>query len=151
MLCAVLCLVTQSCLTLWDLMDCSLPGSSVHGDSSGKNTGVGLPCPPPGDLPNPGIKPRSLALLTDSLLSEPPGKPWNLLIFVYISLPPSFPSFFLSPFFPALLPLYKTRRHWNQFMSICETHKNSIYKKQRWQRKMKQGRGSLGRKKILVI
>ena len=31
----------QSCLTLLDPMDCSLPGSSVHGDSAGKNTGVG--------------------------------------------------------------------------------------------------------------
>ena len=34
-------LVTQSCLTLCDPTDCSLPGSSVHGDFSGKNTGVG--------------------------------------------------------------------------------------------------------------
>ena len=34
-----------------------------------------LPCPPPGDLPHPGIEPRSLALQTDSLLSELPGKP----------------------------------------------------------------------------
>ena len=34
----------------------------------------GLPCPPPGDLPHPGIKPRSPALQTDSLLSELPGK-----------------------------------------------------------------------------
>ena len=54
-------------------MDCSLPGSSVHGDSPGKNTGGG-PCPPPGDLPNPGIKPRSPTLQVDSLPSEPPGK-----------------------------------------------------------------------------
>ena len=38
---AVLCLVAQSRLTLCDPMDCSLPGSSVHGDSPGKNTGVG--------------------------------------------------------------------------------------------------------------
>ena len=37
---AVLCLVAQSCLTLCDPMNCSLPGSSVHGDSPGKNTGV---------------------------------------------------------------------------------------------------------------
>ena len=37
----------------------------------------GLLCPPPGDLPNPGIKPRSPALQEDSLLSEPPGKPTN--------------------------------------------------------------------------
>ena len=36
----------------------------------------GLPCPPPGDLPNPGTEPRSLALQADSLLSEPSGKPF---------------------------------------------------------------------------
>ena len=54
-------------------MDCSLPGLSVHVDSSGKNTGVGLPCPPPGDLPDPGIEPRSPALQMDSLPSEPPA------------------------------------------------------------------------------
>ena len=35
----------------------------------------GLPCLPPGDLPNPGIKPRSPTLQADSLPSEPPGKP----------------------------------------------------------------------------
>ena len=34
------CLVTQSCLTFCDPTDCSLPGSSIHGDSPGKNTGV---------------------------------------------------------------------------------------------------------------
>ena len=37
---------------------------------------LGLPFPPSGDLPNPGIKPRSPALQADSLPSEPPGKPW---------------------------------------------------------------------------
>ena len=37
----------------------------------------GLPCPSPGDLPNPGIEPRSCALHADSLTSEPPGKPMN--------------------------------------------------------------------------
>ena len=40
-LCAMLCLVTLSCPTLCDPMDCSPPGSSAHGDSPGKNTGVG--------------------------------------------------------------------------------------------------------------
>ena len=34
----------------------------------------GLPFPPPGDLPKPGIEPRSPALQGDSLLCEPPGK-----------------------------------------------------------------------------
>ena len=38
---AVLCLVAQLCPTLCNLMHCSPPGSSVHGDSPGKNTGVG--------------------------------------------------------------------------------------------------------------
>ena len=35
----------------------------------------GLPFPSPGHLPYPGIKPGSPALQTDTLLSEPPGKP----------------------------------------------------------------------------
>ena len=34
----------------------------------------GVPCPSPGDLPNPGIEPRSPALPADTLTSEPPGK-----------------------------------------------------------------------------
>ena len=38
---AALFSVTQSCLTLCGPMDCSPPGSSVHGDPPGKNTGVG--------------------------------------------------------------------------------------------------------------
>ena len=57
-------------------MNYSPPGSSVHGDSPGKNAS-GLPCPPPGDLPKPGIEPRSPTLQKDSLLSEPPGQPKN--------------------------------------------------------------------------
>ena len=44
-------------------MDCSLPGSSIHGIS-------------PGDLSDPGIEPRSPALQEVGLLSEPPGK-WS--------------------------------------------------------------------------
>ena len=35
-----MCSVAQSCPTLWDTMDCSPPGSSLHGDSAGKNTRV---------------------------------------------------------------------------------------------------------------
>ena len=71
----VLCLVTQSCPTLCDPVDCSQPGSSIHGNCPGKYTGV--PCPPRRDLPNPGIKPKSSSLQVDSLPSEPPGKPKN--------------------------------------------------------------------------
>ena len=35
----------------------------------------GLPFPSPGDLPDPGIEPRSPTLQADALPSEPPGKP----------------------------------------------------------------------------
>ena len=40
---------------------------------SGQEYWSGLPFPSPGDLPNPGIEPRSPALQTDALTSEPPG------------------------------------------------------------------------------
>ena len=40
-MCGCCCLVAKSCLTLRDLMDCSPPDSWVHGDSPGKNIGVG--------------------------------------------------------------------------------------------------------------
>ena len=40
----------------------------------------GLPCPPPGDLPNPGIEPRSPTLQADFSASEPPGKPVNTVL-----------------------------------------------------------------------
>ena len=43
----------------------------------------GLPCPSPGDLPDPGIKPGSPTLQMDSLPSEPPGKPISLVILAY--------------------------------------------------------------------
>ena len=71
----MLCLAAQVCLTLCNLMDSSPPGSSVLGDSPGKNTGChGFL---QGNLPNPGIEPRFSALQVDSLPSEPPGKPKN--------------------------------------------------------------------------
>ena len=38
-----------------------------------------MPCPPPGDLPNPGIEPRFPLFQMDSLPSEPPGKPMVIL------------------------------------------------------------------------
>ena len=44
----------------------------------------GLPCPPPGDLLNPRIEPRSPALQADSLLSELPGKPIFIYMWTYI-------------------------------------------------------------------
>ena len=43
-------------------------------NSPGQNTGVGSPFPSPGDLPNPGIEPRSSSLQADSLPAEPQEK-----------------------------------------------------------------------------
>ena len=69
----MLYLGVQSCLTL-----------QPHGLQAPLSMGfsrqeywTGLPCPPPGDLPNPGIKLRSPTLQADSLSSRSPGKPKN--------------------------------------------------------------------------
>ena len=67
--------VAQSCLTLCNPKDCSPPGSSVHGILQVRIL-QWVSIAPPRDLPDPGIKPRSLALEADSLLSVPPGKPY---------------------------------------------------------------------------
>ena len=63
---------------------CSVVSNSLqpHGlyspwNSPGQNTGVGKPFPSPGDLPNPGIDPRSPSLQMDLLPAKPQGKPKN--------------------------------------------------------------------------
>ena len=65
-------LVAQSCLTLCDSMNCSPPGSSVHGIFQARILKWVL-FPSPGDLPDPWNEPGSPALQVDSLPSEPPG------------------------------------------------------------------------------
>ena len=52
-------------------------------DSPGKNTGRGLPCPPQGDLPDPGIEPASLtspALAGGFFTTKPLGKPTAFIL-----------------------------------------------------------------------
>ena len=75
----VVFLVTQSCPTLCDPVDCSLPSSPVHGISQARIL-EGLPFPAPRDLPNPRIEsacPASPALQADSLpLSHEKSHPW---------------------------------------------------------------------------
>ena len=66
--------VAQSCPTLCD------PGTVAHQASlsmgfSRQEYWSGLPFPSPGDLPDPGIEPRSPTLQADALTSVPPGKP----------------------------------------------------------------------------
>ena len=69
------CLVTQSCLTLGNPMDWIAYQAPLSMGFSRQEYWRGLPFPSPGDLLDPGIKPRSLALQADSLPSEPPEKP----------------------------------------------------------------------------
>ena len=68
----------QSCPPLCDPMDCSPPGSSVHGDSLGKNTGVGCHAFLQRIFSTQGSNPPLLSLLhwqAASLSLAPPGKP----------------------------------------------------------------------------
>ena len=60
-------LVTQLCLTLCDPMDCVARQAPLSMESSRQEYWSGLPFPSPGDLPDPGIEPRSSALQADSL------------------------------------------------------------------------------------
>ena len=53
------CVRAQSCLTLCSPMDCSLPGSSVHGIFQARIL-EWVSFPPPRDLPDSGIEPASL-------------------------------------------------------------------------------------------
>ena len=59
----------------------------------------GLPWPPPGDLPDPGIEPRSPALQADSLPSESPGEP-NTGVGSHSLLPGIFPTQGSNPGLP---------------------------------------------------
>ena len=66
--------VAQSCLTLGDPMNCSLPGSSVHEIFNARILGwVAIPFSR--DIPDPGIEPGSSALQAKSLPSELQGSP----------------------------------------------------------------------------
>ena len=69
----------QSCPTLYNSMDCSLPGSSIHGDSLGKNTGVGCHALLQGIFPTQGLSPA----LVDGFFSLAP--PIYMCIYVHDS------------------------------------------------------------------
>ena len=75
----------QSCLTLCNSMDCSLPRFSVHGVPQ---AGIleGLPCPSLGHLPYPGIEPLSLtsAALAGEFFTT--STTWDACRYVYIHI-----------------------------------------------------------------
>ena len=64
----------QSCLTLCNPMDSS-PQGPLSMEFSRQKYWSELPFPTPGDLPNPGIEPMSLALAGRFFTTAPPGKP----------------------------------------------------------------------------
>ena len=76
-------LVAQSCPTLCDPIDCSPPGSSVHGIPQARIL-EWLPFPSSGGLPDPGIKSGSPTLQADYLPSEPPEKPMKITVCVQL-------------------------------------------------------------------
>jgi len=81
---SVLCLVAQSCPTLCNFMDCSLPSSCVHGDSPGKNTGVGCHALLQGIFQtqglNPGLPHRRQILYHLSHQGSRQGSPLSFLL-----------------------------------------------------------------------
>ena len=75
----------QSCLSFCDPVDCSLPGSSVHGFPR-QEYWSGLPFLSAGDLPDPGLEPTSLALVGRFYTTVPCGKPPYYLILAKMPL-----------------------------------------------------------------
>ena len=98
-----MCLVTQLCPTLCNPVDCSPSGSSVHGDSPSKNTGVGCHALLQGIFSTQGLNPgRSPTWQADSLPSELPGKPKNTGVGSLSLLQGIFPTPKIEPESPAL-------------------------------------------------
>ena len=79
--------VAQLCPALCNPMDCSPPGSSVHGIFQARILEC-LPFSPPGDLPSPELEPASPALAGGCFTTAPPDKPiypcTQIYIHVYI-------------------------------------------------------------------
>ena len=86
--CVCVCVYAQLHLTLCNPMNCSLPGSSIHGISRQKYWS-GLPFPTPGDLSDPGFKTKSSASPTLAgrfFNTEPPEKPSVFYTLSYLTI-----------------------------------------------------------------
>ena len=97
LLCVVKVKVTQSCLTLATLWTVARQAALSMGFSR-QEYWSGMPLPPSGDLPNPGIKARSPALQVNSLLSKPPRNPSSQINFELLWIT------FILPLFLSLVP-----------------------------------------------
>ena len=104
-------LVTRSCLTLCKPMDCSPTGSSVRGILQAR-IAEWVAMRISRDLPDPGMKPRSPTLQTDSLLFELP-KAWDLPVFMCIQSTDASSCFCLK-FLRVLLSVTKCGKFTNE-------------------------------------
>ena len=77
--CVCVCMWAQLCLTFFNPVDYSPPGSSVHAISWAR-IWSGLSFPSPGDLPDPGIKPLFPAPVGGFFTTEPPGNPHFVIV-----------------------------------------------------------------------
>ena len=96
----VACLVAQSCLTLCNPMHCSPPGSSVHKDSPGKNTGEGCHSLLQGIFPTQG---------SNTGLSHCRRILYKYTVIRYLTMP--FESFVIYRYFCTLVLLQKVLHH----------------------------------------
>ena len=97
-------------------MDCSPPGSSVHGILHAR-TLEWVTSPPPGDLPNQGTEPVSPALQVDSSLLSQQGRLWNDILWFWLAFCwwlvilnifcSSFVCLLLKPVYPEPLVIFK--------------------------------------------
>ena len=114
----VLCFAAQSCPTLCNPMDCNMPGSSAHGDSPGKNTGVGchvfLQRIFPTQGSNPGL-PHCWQILYQLGYPNKAHLSFNLFFTSYLGFPFSLKKIHKTLYFQVLMP----RKHWiiNPFSS----------------------------------
>ena len=107
----VLCLIAQSCPILWDPMDGSPPGSSVHGILQARiQEWVAIPSS------RGSSQPRSPTLQADSLLSEPSGKTMNTGVGRLSLLQGSITGIFLTQV------LNQGLMHYRQILYQCTGH-----------------------------
>ena len=89
---------------LWDPMDCSLPGSSVHGDSPGKNTRVGRHALLQGIYPTKGSNPGLLHCRRILYRLSRQGSPYTP--YYSLSTQPRYNWFYLCKLFPNTIDVY---------------------------------------------
>ena len=127
--------VAQSCPTLCDPMDCSLPGSSVHRilQTRIQTRILEWVAIHFSRRSSQSIKSKSPALQADSLPSEPPGKPYSIVVCIYQS---QSHILYLPPFFPTWQPEVCFLHLWLHFCfvnrSICTIFLDSTYKQYVW-------------------